>query len=279
MKNEEPVVRGHVPRLSVIFFLTAFLLAGQALVDTPAAAQDEGEAQDEAVVQEADDLAVLVFSKTAGFRHRSIEDGAQALREIGEGSGFSVTHTEDSTVFASPDLAGYGAVVFLNTTGDVLNDEQQAAFEQYIQEGGGYVGIHAAADTEYDWAWYGELVGGYFASHPHVQPADIVVSDREFPATAHLPEVWTRTDEWYDYRANPRGNVHVLAVLVEASYEGGRMGDDHPIAWAHEYDGGRAIYTGGGHTSESYEEPLFREHLHQAILWAAGRVDGDVSLD
>ena len=203
MKNEEPVVRGHAPRLSVIFFLTAFLLAGQALVDTPAAAQDEGDAQDEAVAQEADDLSVLVFSKTAGFRHRSIEDGVQALREIGEESGFSVTHTEDSTAFASPDLAGYGAVVFLNTTGDVLNDEQQAAFEQYIQEGGGYVGVHAAADTEYDWAWYGELVGGYFASHPHVQPADIVVSDREFPATAHLPEVWTRTGRMVRLQGEP----------------------------------------------------------------------------
>ncbi len=278
MKNEETVRRRHATRLSAIFFLAGLLAAGPILVGKPAVAQDQGDAQDEAVVQEADDLAVLVFSKTAGFRHRSIEDGAQALREIGEESGFSVTHTEDSTVFASPDLAGYGAVVFLNTTGDVLNDEQQAAFEQYIQGGGGYVGIHAAADTEYDWAWYGELVGGYFASHPHVQPADIVVSDREFPAMAHLPEVWTRTDEWYDYRANPRGNVHVLAVLIEESYEGGKMGDDHPIAWAHEYDGGRALYTGGGHTSESYEEPLFREHLLQAILWAAGHVDGDVSL-
>ena len=272
MKNEEPVRRGHAPRLSAIFLLTGLLLSGQVFVGEPAVAQDQ------AVAQDTDDLSVLVFSKTAGFRHRSIEDGVQAFREIGEEHGFSITHTEDSSAFAWPDLADYGAVVFLSTTGDVLNDGQQAAFEQYIQEGGGYVGVHAAADTEYDWAWYGELVGGYFASHPRVQEADIAVLDQAFPATAHLPERWTRTDEWYDYRANPRGNVHVLATLDEESYEGGKMGDDHPIVWAHEYDGGRAFYTGLGHTSESYEEPLFREHLLQAILWTAGRVDGDVAL-
>ena len=278
MKNEEPVRRGHVPRLSAIFLLTGLLLSGQVFVGEPAVAQDQSDAQDQAVAQDTDDLSVLVFSKTAGFRHRSIEDGVQAFREIGEEHGFSITHTEEDSAFAWPDLADYGAVVFLNTTGDVLNDEQQAAFEQYIQEGGGYVGVHAASDTEYDWAWYGELVGAYFASHPRVQEADIAVLDRAFPATAHLPERWTRTDEWYDYRANPRGNVHVLATLVEESYEGGKMGDDHPIVWAHEYDGGRAFYTGLGHTSESYEEPLFREHLLQAILWTAGRVDGDVAL-
>ena len=270
MVNDEPIQRGHVSRMPLILLLTGLLATGPALVGKPAVAQDQRDTQEDS------DLSVLVFSKTAGFRHNSIEDGAQALREIGEERGFSVTCTENDSIFAWPDLAAYGAVVFLNTTGDVLNDEQQAAFERYIQEGGGYVGIHAAADTEYGWAWYGQLVGGYFDSHPHIQEADIAVLDRAFPATAHLPERWTRTDEWYNYKANPRGNVHVLATLVEKSYEGGDMGDDHPIAWAHEYDGGRAFYTGGGHTSESYEEPLFREHLLQAILWAAGRVDGDV---
>ena len=270
MMHEEPIRRGGRPRLFLVILFAGLLAVG--LVPTgQVVAQDERDARNDG----PGDLSVLVFSKTEGFRHDSIEDGVRALREMGEENGFAVEHTEDASAFAGPNLARYGAVVFLNTSGDVLDAAQQAAFEQYIQGGGGYVGVHAAADTEFEWAWYGALVGAYFESHPHIQEADIAVLDRVFPATAHLPARWTRTDEWYDYKANPRGEVHVLATLVEKGYEGGKMGDDHPIAWAHEYDGGRALYTGGGHTSESYEEPLFREHLLQAILWAAGRVDGD----
>lgn len=213
---------------------------------------------------------VLVFSKTAGFRHGSIPTGVEALREIGRKSGYRVEATEDSSWFRPDMLSRFQAVVFLNTTGDVLNDEQQRTFEAFIRNGGGYVGVHSAADTEYDWPWYGRLVGGWFKTHPAIQRADINVENRRFPATSFLPETWSRTDEWYVYRDNPRPRVNVLLSLDESTYKGGGMNGDHPIAWYQDFDGGRAFYTGGGHTNDSYAEPLFRRHLGEAIMWAAG---------
>ncbi|GAA4712644.1 ThuA domain-containing protein [Phytohabitans rumicis] len=214
---------------------------------------------------------VLVFTRTEGFRHDSIADGVQAMRELGARDGFAVTATEDPGAFTAESLSRYAAVVFLNTTGDVLDPPQQAAFEGYVRGGGGYVGVHAAADTEYDWPFYGALVGAYFARHPAVQPATVRVSDRSHPATAHLPESWSRVDEWYDFRANPRGTVRVLATLDESTYDGGGMGADHPHAWCHEFAGGRSFYTGAGHTAAAYAEPDFRAHLLGAIQYAAGR--------
>ncbi|MFJ9623832.1 ThuA domain-containing protein [Streptomyces sp. NPDC101181] len=218
---------------------------------------------------------VLVFSKTAGFRHDSIPAGITALRQLGAANNFTVTATEDATAFTSTNLAGYEAVVFLSTTGDVLNAAQQTAFEGYIEAGGGYVGIHAAADTEYDWTWYGGLAGALFKSHPHIQPATVKVEDRAHDATAHLGPTWQRTDEWYDYRTNPRTSAHVLASLDESTYSGGTMGGDHPIAWCKDYRGGRAFYTGGGHTAESYAETAFRRHLLGGIRWAAEMTEAD----
>ncbi|MFF8448390.1 ThuA domain-containing protein [Streptomyces leeuwenhoekii] len=218
---------------------------------------------------------VLVFSKTAGFRHSSIDDGITALRDLGAAHGFGVDATEDATAFTTGNLARYEAVVFLSTTGDVLNGAQQTAFEQYIQGGGGYVGVHAAADTEYDWPFYGGLAGAWFRSHPAVQSATVEVEDRAHDATAHLGAAWQRTDEWYDYRTNPRTTAHVLASLDESSYSGGAMSGDHPIAWCKDYQGGRAFYTGGGHTDESFTEPAFRRHLLGGIRWAAGMTEAD----
>ncbi len=214
-------------------------------------------------------LSVLVFSKTAGWRHDSIEAGVRALQSIGERRGWSVMHTEDAAIFTVDDLAQYRVVVFLNTTGDVLDAEQERAFENYIRAGGGFVGIHAAADTEYDWAWYGGLVGAYFESHPPgMQEAVLRIEDPAHPAARLLPVPWMRTDEWYNFRSNPRPNVQVILSLDEASYEGGTMGD-HPAAWAHEYDGGRAFYTALGHDAAHFDEPLMRAHLAGAIEWAA----------
>ena len=209
----------------------------------------------------ATDPRVLVFSRTTGFRHDSIPDGIAALKKLGTTEGFAVEASEDPHVFQDGELAQYQAVVFLSTTGDILTREQQEAFERYIRRGGGFAGIHAAADTEYEWPWYGDLVGGYFASHPEIQQAQIRVVDKAHPSTHELPRRWNRRDEWYNYQANPRGEVHVLAVLDEKSYHGGTQGVDHPIAWCHEFDGGRAWYTGGGHTEESYSEPLFLKHI------------------
>ncbi len=215
---------------------------------------------------------VLIFSRTTGYRHDSIPDGIAAIQELGAAHGFQVTATENPAYFRPDSLAQFAVVIFLNTSGDVLDTLQQEAFRAYIQNGGGFVGIHAASDTEYDWPWYGNLVGVYFKNHPPIQEAVVRVMDRTHPSTQELPEAWTRTDEWYNFRENPRAKgVQVLAVLDEATYEGGEMGEDHPISWYHLYDGGRAWYTAMGHTKESYAEPLFRQHLLGGILWAAGR--------
>ncbi|WP_353708813.1 ThuA domain-containing protein [Cellulosimicrobium sp. ES-005] len=224
-----------------------------------------------------DEFSVMVFSKTAAFRHGSIPAGIAAIQQLGTEHHFAVTPTEDAGAFTDENLAQYDAVVWLSTTGDVLNDEQQGAFERYIAAGGGYAGVHAASDTEYDWPWYGELVGAYFNSHPQNQDATVVVADDEHPSTAHLPAAWDRYDEWYNYRENPRGQVHVLASLDESSYSpgSGAMGADHPIAWCQEYGGGRSWYTGGGHTDESYTDPAFVQHLLGGIQTAAGAVDAD----
>jgi cytochrome c len=214
---------------------------------------------------------ILLFTKTAGFRHDSIPAAIIGIRQLGVANGLSIDATEDSGAFTDTQLARYNAVVFLLTTGDVLDGDQQRAFERFIRRGGGFAGVHSAADTEYAWAWYGGLVGAYFKSHPSVQRASVHVVARH-PSTADLPRNWTRTDEWYNFARNPRPSVHVLATLDERSYlpGPGAMGSDHPIAWWHAYQGGRAWYTGGGHTAEAYSDPLFRRHLLGGIRYAAG---------
>ncbi|MBB4901202.1 lectin [Streptomyces griseomycini] len=251
------------------------LTAPQSTAAAPAAAGQTRTPGAEAHAAEDPAYTVLVFSKTAGFRHSSIDDGIAALRDLGTANNFSVVATEDAQAFTTGNLARYKAVVFLSTTGDVLNAAQQTAFEQYVQGGGGYVGVHAAADTEYDWPFYEGLAGALFHSHPAVQTATVEVEDRAHDATAHLGGTWQRTDEWYNYRTNPRTTAHVLASLDETSYSGGNMSGDHPIAWCKDYQGGRAFYTGGGHTDESYAEPAFRRHLLGGIRWAAGMTEAD----
>src|SRR6478609_193914 len=204
-------------------------------------------------------VSLLVFSKTAAYRHESIPAGVQALTKLASEHGWQLSATEDASTFTDAGLTKYDAVIFLSTTGDVLDDTQQAAFERFIRAGKGFIGIHSATDTEYDWAWYGGLVGAYFREHPAIQPADVIVEDAASPATAGLPNPWHRTDEWYSFKSNPRPNVHVLLSLDESSYSPGSssMAGDHPIAWCQEYDGGRAFYTALGHTSESFSEPSF----------------------
>jgi cytochrome c len=219
-------------------------------------------------------FTVLVFSKTTGFRHDSIPQGIAAIEALGAEHGFAVETTEDAARFSDVVLARYRVVVFLSTTGDVLDTGEKAAFERYIRSGGGFVGIHSASDTEYGWPWYGRLVGTWFASHPQIQRATVHIANPDHPSMKGLPALWERTDEWYNLRSNPRGAVRVLATLDEATYSGGAMGADHPIAWCHEVDGGRSWYTAMGHTGESYVEPLFRLHLLGGIESAAG-IAGD----
>ncbi|MER7002470.1 ThuA domain-containing protein [Dactylosporangium sp. NPDC000555] len=221
---------------------------------------------------------VLVFSKTAGFRHSSIPNGIAAIQSLATANNFTVTATEDAGAFTTANLAQYQTVVFMSTTGDVLNDAQQTAFESYIRGGGGYVGVHAAADTEYGWPFYGTLAGAWFASHPAIQQATVNVEDRTNPATAHLGATWVRTDEWYNYQSNPRGTAHVLTSLNESSYSGGTMNGDHPITWCKTIDSGRSFYTGLGHTEESYVDPNFTKLLLGAIRYTAKRVEADCSV-
>jgi type 1 glutamine amidotransferase len=218
---------------------------------------------------------VLVFSKTTedGYRHDSIPVGIAALTRLASDRGWSLRATEDATVFSDSGLEPFDVLVFLSPSGDPLDAVQQAAFERYIRAGGGYVGIHGASAAEYDWPFYGELVGAYLSEHPEIQEAVIRVENASHPATAGLPTTWRRTDEWYAFRANPRSNVTVLLTLDETTYSPGTsaMGADHPIAWYHTYESGRAFYTALGHTNESYSEPLFIGHIEGAIVWAAGR--------
>jgi len=212
---------------------------------------------------------ILVFSKTGGFRHSAIEIGIKAIRKLGEENKFRVDATEDASTFNVKNLKKYDAVVFLNTTQDVLNEHQQDAFTGYIRSGGGFVGIHAASDTEYDWPWYGKLVGAYFNGHPQIQQANIILKDKSHISSQHLPNTWTRTDEWYNFKdLNP--SINVLLTIDEESYEGGTNGDYHPISWYHAYDGGRAFYTAMGHTGASYEEEDFLQHILGGINYAMG---------
>jgi type 1 glutamine amidotransferase len=217
-------------------------------------------------------LRVLVFSATAGYRHASIPDGIAALQSLAAQRGWTLSATEDATQFQDSTLSLLDVVVFLSTTGDVLDTDQQGALVRYVQSGKGWVGIHSASDTEHDWAWYGGLVGAYFSSHPDIQQASILVEDPTHPSTRSLPDPWVRTDEWYAFTSNPRGRVNVLLSLDESSYSPGDSGmdGDHPIAWYQTYEGGRSFYTALGHTSESYQEPLFLAHLAAAIEWAGG---------
>jgi type 1 glutamine amidotransferase len=206
-------------------------------------------------------FTVLVFSKTGDWRHDSIEDGIRAITALGAENGFAAEATEDAARFTSAGLSTYSAVIFLSTSGNILDAAQKAAFEGYIRAGGGFVGIHSASDTEYDWLWYGRLVGAYFKKHSEIQNAAVHVVDADHASTRFLPPVWQRNDEWYNFRDSPRPRVRVLATLDEASFSGGSMGADHPIAWCHDFDGGHSWYTAMGHTKESFAEPLFRRHL------------------
>jgi cytochrome c len=216
---------------------------------------------------------ILVFYETKGWKHASIPAGIRAIQQLGLAHGFAVDTTGESSVFNEADLRPYAAVVFLSTTGNVLNVAEQNAFERYIQAGGGFAGIHSAAATEYDWMWYEHLLGAHFSSHPHnpgVRPGIVHVVDTTHLATRDLPATWSRKEEWYSYHTFFPG-IHVLALLDEDTYEGGTNGSHHPIAWYHAFDGGRSFYTGLGHEDESYSDPLFLEHILGGIQYAMGK--------
>ena len=210
---------------------------------------------------------VLVFTRTKGFRHDSIPVGVRCLRELAAAQGLEVEQTEDPAVFTPANLARFRCVVFLSTTGDVLDTPaQESAFQAWMESGGAFLGVHAATDTEYTWPWYGRMVGAYFSNHPKVQPAVQDVVDAAHPSTAHLPARWRRTDEWYNFRGF-EPDLRVLLRLDESSYTGGKNGANHPSAWCKPVGKGRMFYTAGGHTKESFAEPEFRAHLSGALRW------------
>ncbi|BFO16600.1 ThuA domain-containing protein [Streptomyces sp. KM77-8] len=208
--------------------------------------------------------ALLVYSRTTAYRHDSIPAAVAALRTLGD---FTVDATEDPAAFEAP-LDGYAGVVFLSTSGEVLTPAGREGLAAYVESGGGFAGVHAAACTEYDWPYYGELLGARFDRHPAFQPGRALIEDHDHPATGHLPAVWEFTDEWYDFRTNPRASVRVLVCADETSYEGGGMGADHPLAWCGEQGEGCVFYTALGHAAEAYDDPDFRAHLLGGITWA-----------
>ncbi|MDP9040479.1 MAG: ThuA domain-containing protein, partial [Bacteroidota bacterium] len=196
---------------------------------------------------------LLIFTKTAGYHHSSMSDGIRAIRNLGKENNFETDTSSDAAIFQEDSLKKYSAVIFLNTTGDLLNNYQEADFERYIQAGGGFVGIHAASDAEYDWGWYGRLVGAYFNGHPEQQEAVLYIVDSANDGTRNLPKAWKRKDEWYNFKKIGR-DLNVLIAINENSYKGGTNGNWHPVSWFHDYDGGRAWYTAMGHTEASYTD-------------------------
>jgi uncharacterized protein len=227
------------------------------------------------------DEAVLVFSKTTWFRDdKSIQSAVEALKRIANNNGWSVFATENGAVFNADILKKFKAVVWNNVSGDVLTPDQREAFKSYIENGGGFVGVHGSeGDPKYAWKWYVEtLIGAQFRVHSSIQPGTIHVEDLNDPATHGLPQKWTRTDEWYVFTENPRPKgVHVLVTVDEKTYNtmGGRgenasMGVDHPVVWKRCVGKGRSFVNAMGHSASVYNEPLYLQMLQGSISWAMG---------
>lgn len=221
---------------------------------------------------------VLLFTKTDGFHHESIHEGVAAMRKLSDLHFFSLDWQENASVFTDKNLERFQVIVFLNTTGDILNDEQQKAMEKFIQSGKGFVGIHSASDTEYDWPWYTKMVGRMFHIHPTNQTAMLRVVNSNFPGLERMPQSRLWTDEWYEFGEEKIDDLNYLITVDETTYDpkvqwgeriGNGMGDFHPISWYHNYDGGRAFYTAMGHIPATFSDPLFLEHLYGGIYWAA----------
>ncbi|MCF7804893.1 MAG: alginate lyase family protein [Candidatus Marinimicrobia bacterium] len=226
--------------------------------------------------QTSESKSVLIFTKTVEYEHESISSGAKAIESLLEENGYKVTISGDASVFHSGLEEAFDILVFLNTSGDILNDFQQKIMRQFVESGGGFVGIHAATDTEYEWEWYGELIGAYFTDHPDVQPATIQVVEPRHPTTEMLPLQWNRTDEWYNFDSELTEEFEMLCILDESTYKGGKHKNMHPYTWCREVDKGRMWYTAGGHTAECYSDQKFMDHLFAGIQYAAGNTESIV---
>ncbi|WP_232457057.1 ThuA domain-containing protein [Polaribacter sp. SA4-12] len=221
---------------------------------------------------------ILVFSKTNGWRHKSIPAGITAIKKLGLENNWKIETTEDSNQFNDENLKNYKNIIFLNTTGDILNSQQEKAFIKYINEGGSFVGLHSASDTEHKWPFYSEMIGAQFKSHPEQQTAVIKVhKENKHPSIAHYGNTFQKFDEWYNFKEPVQSHVNVLLELDENSYKGKRMGTKHDIAWYHHYEGGRIFYTGMGHADDTFADSDFLQHLKEGISWALGETN--VQLD
>ncbi len=221
----------------------------------------------------------LLVTTTRGWHHESLHAGVLAIQQLGVKNQFEVVLWEDPGGFTDKYLAQFKVVIFLNTTGDIFDSAQQKVMERFIESGKGYVGIHSASDTEYDWEWYTKLVGRMFYIHPVIQTAKLNVADSSFPGVdGFRGKLWT--DEWYEFGKETISGLHTLLTIDESSYDpkvewadrnrkGIGMGKIHPLAWYHEYDGGRSFYTAIGHMPSDYSDPVFLNHLYGGIFWAA----------
>ncbi len=230
-----------------------------------------GSCKDSATATSEKDMPnVLIFSRTKAYRHECIEPGTIALESYFKTHGVHSMHSEDSSMISDDKLTPFDAIIFFQTTGNILDSIQQLALQKFIKSGKGFIGIHSAADTEYDWPWYVSMVGAQFSDHPDIQSATLLKMDTSHIACKHLPSRWTRTDEWYNFKQAPT-NMQILLSIDESTYQGGTMGANHPMSWCHAYDGGKAFYTALGHTVESYRDSLFLEHILKGVLWAANK--------
>lgn len=222
----------------------------------------------------AQEISILVFSKTVGYRHKSIETGKKTIEKIAQEKDWKVTFSEDASIFNAKDLSKFDVLFFLNTVGDILNDKQQEVMKKFLSNGKGFVGVHAASDTEKKWDWYGEMVGAVFKGHPKPQKAKLHIN-KSFghAAVKHLHKEEEFFDEWYNFKEPVASHVNVLATLDESSYTGKRMGMKHPITWYHHYDGARVFYTGLGHTKKAFSDERFIKQIAAGIEWASGKTN------
>jgi len=228
---------------------------------------------------DAQQFKAIVFSKAVNYHHVSISEGVTAIQELSQKHHFDLEWEEiSSKVFNDEKLEDIDVLIFLNTSGDVLNEEEQEAFKRFIKSGKGYVGIHGASSTEKDWDWYTQLVGRMFVIHPVIQTGQLDILDRNFPGMEKLPDNWYWTEEWYEFGEQKVDKLNYLITVDESSFDpnvdwgdrkGKGMGGFHPIAWYHEYDGGRSFYTSLGHLPASFGDFYFREHIYGGIYWAA----------
>lgn len=207
---------------------------------------------------------IILFTKTAAWVHDSLAEGIELVQSAARDHGVTVVESADASVFESADLDGAAAVVFMNTSGILMDDRQRSRLQAYVRGGGGFAGVHNPGDAEQDWPPFRDIVGARFVFHPPVQAAVLDVVDRDHPSTSFLPERWQVEDEWYAWDALPTGRV--LLAVDESTYDPGevRMGY-HPICWTDTYGAGTTWFTALGHPKAIYADPLFRRHVWGGI--------------